>query len=103
MNPRIHDRKLWHGIPGDYSPNLEPCGRPIKNPAVLRKLAIDRAIEERDTTHPRFRCPECLHVFPLDYGRSSRTPNHPFKEYEIHCVDCVRDLRLEKEAKRLRR
>jgi len=92
MNRNQLRYKIWPSMPDDWDTSK---GRQIKNPVVLRRLALQRA---KDTACPCFRCPCCQQLLPLDYGRMSRL-QWPH-EYEFHCIDCIKGLDLEKEAKR---
>lgn len=86
------ERRIWHGLPGDASLAPEPGGRQIKSPVAIRTIALKQSAES-SATHPRFRCPGCLHWFLLTYGRPARTA-WP-QEYEHWCIDCIRDLDLD--------
>ena len=88
------ERKLWHGIPGEASLEPGPGGKQIKSLRAIRNIAIKQA-QESSATHPRFRCPGCELTFLLTYGRMSRT-QWP-TEYEFWCLDCIRDLALERQ------
>ena len=89
-------RKLWHGIsePARVCGPSETPGKPIKSLVAIRSIAMKQATEA-SATHPRFRCPGCHHTFLLTYGRMARD-QWPH-EYEFWCLDCIRDLVLDRE------
>ena len=101
---RVGGRKLWHGTPGGVKVSDsgdhrgDPPGRQLKNPAVIRKLAIEHA---RDSKCPMFKCLRCGEPFPLDYGRYAR--DHWPHEYELTCLDCIKVHRLDKDTRTMKR
>ena len=71
--------------------------KPIKLKVDFQALQMMAFYEVKERPNQaRFCCPICHTPYPMSYGTYSRKIRNVFREYEVHCKNCVHNHKLEK-------